>query len=216
MQLLNQLTHPTREFTPIPFWFLNGELTDGEIRRQLTDFATHGVYGVVLHPRMGLAKRIEYLSSTYFHYIRTAVQTAAELPPPEPNYALGKEIFLPLTFRYKLNEPNVCVLDRAAVTVSGQEPLPEQDVLMADNALRDLLELPYRKRGMLQLWYQEKFRRQFQGLARTDYGGVYCGCGGSVLRRHARRGGFGTPAQRHHKQNTPGADKLWSLDRCLL
>lgn len=81
MQLLNQLTHPTREFTPIPFWFLNGELTDGEIRRQLTDFATHGVYGVVLHPRMGLAKRIEYLSSTYFHYIRTAVQTAAELPP---------------------------------------------------------------------------------------------------------------------------------------
>ena len=79
MQLLDQLDHPSREFTPIPFWFLNGDLTDEGIRRQLTDFAAHGVYGVVLHPRMGLAKRIGYLSSTYFHYIRTAVQTAAAL-----------------------------------------------------------------------------------------------------------------------------------------
>ena len=79
MQLLDQLSHPAKEFTPIPFWFLNGDLTDEEIRRQLTDFAVHGVYGVVLHPRMGLARRIEYLSETFFHYIRTAVETAASL-----------------------------------------------------------------------------------------------------------------------------------------
>ena len=79
MKLLDQLAHPAREFTPIPFWFLNEDLTDEKIRRQLTDFAAHGVYGVVLHPRMGLAKRIGYLSSTYFHYIRTAVETATEL-----------------------------------------------------------------------------------------------------------------------------------------
>ena len=79
MKLLDQLAHPAREFTPIPFWFLNGDLTDEKIRRQLTDFADHGVYGVMLHPRMGLAKRIGYLSSTYFHYIRTAVETASEL-----------------------------------------------------------------------------------------------------------------------------------------
>ena len=78
--------------------------------------------------------------------------------PAEPNDKPGKEIPLPHAFRYKLNEPNVCVLDRAIVTAPGQDSLPEQDVLMADNALRDLLELPYRKRGMLQPWYQEKFR----------------------------------------------------------
>lgn len=53
MQLLNQLSHPAREFTPIPFWFLNGDLTDEEIRRQLADFTAHGVYGVVMHPRTG-------------------------------------------------------------------------------------------------------------------------------------------------------------------
>lgn len=79
MKLLQQLTRPPREFTPIPFWFLNGDLTAAEMRRQLADFAAHGVYGVVLHPRMGLPDRIAYLSDTYFFYIRTAVETAAEL-----------------------------------------------------------------------------------------------------------------------------------------
>lgn len=79
MNLLKQLANPPKEFTAIPFWFLNGDLTDAELRRQLEDFAAHGIYGVVLHPRMGLAARIKYLGSTYFHYIRTAVEAAAAL-----------------------------------------------------------------------------------------------------------------------------------------
>lgn len=79
MELLQLLADPPREFTPMPFWFLNGDLTHTEIRRQLRDFCAHGVYGVVLHPRIGLPKRIEYLSQKYFSYIHTAVQTAAEL-----------------------------------------------------------------------------------------------------------------------------------------
>lgn len=79
MELLHLLAEPPREFTPIPFWFLNGDLTYKEIRRQLQDFCAHGVYGVVLHPRIGLARRIGYLSKSYFSYIRTAVETAAEL-----------------------------------------------------------------------------------------------------------------------------------------
>ena len=79
MEFLDQLQNPPREFTAIPFWFLNGDLTAEELRRQLADFAAHGIYGVVLHPRMGLAARIKYLGSTYFHYIRTAVETAAAL-----------------------------------------------------------------------------------------------------------------------------------------
>ncbi len=79
MELLELLNAPPREFTPIPFWFLNGDLKAEELRAQLKDFSDRGVYGVVLHPRMGLPKRIEYLSKTFFYYIRTAVQTAAEL-----------------------------------------------------------------------------------------------------------------------------------------
>ena len=60
MKFLAQLQNPPREFTAIPFWFLNGELTAEELRRQLADFAAHGIYGVVLHPRMGLSPDITY------------------------------------------------------------------------------------------------------------------------------------------------------------
>ena len=79
MKLLDLLNTPEREFTPIPFWFLNGALEHEEIRRQMRDFHDHGVYGVVLHPRMGLPERIGYLSPEFFDYIRTAVQLAVEL-----------------------------------------------------------------------------------------------------------------------------------------
>ena len=79
MKFLDQLQNPPREFTAIPFWFLNGDLTAEELRRQLADFAAHGIYGVVLHPRMGLSPDITYLGERYFAHIRTAVQTAAAL-----------------------------------------------------------------------------------------------------------------------------------------
>ena len=61
MKFLDQLQNPPREFTAIPFWFLNGDLTAEELRRQLADFAAHGIYGVVLHPR--ISSNIGFLSS---------------------------------------------------------------------------------------------------------------------------------------------------------
>lgn len=77
--LIESILKPDSEFTPIPFWFLNDELTDEEIIRQLQDFKAKGVDGVVLHPRMGLPESIEYLSHKYMHFIRLAVETAASL-----------------------------------------------------------------------------------------------------------------------------------------
>ena len=79
MRLLELLNNPPREYTPIPFWFLNGDLRREEIKRQLRDFCDHGVYGVVLHPRIGLPPRISYLSESFFGYLRVAIDTAAEL-----------------------------------------------------------------------------------------------------------------------------------------
>ena len=79
MDLLEMLDHPSREYTPVPFWFLNGNLSHAEIRRQLRDFCDHGVFGVVLHPRIGLPDEIGYLSDAFFAYLSTAVETAAEL-----------------------------------------------------------------------------------------------------------------------------------------
>ncbi|MCD8022547.1 MAG: hypothetical protein LUF30_06115, partial [Lachnospiraceae bacterium] len=75
MKFLEMLHNPEDEYTPISFWFLNGNLSDAEIIRQMEDFAAHCVSGVVLHPRMGLLKRIRYLSKTFFVFIRTAVET---------------------------------------------------------------------------------------------------------------------------------------------
>ena len=79
MELLQKLEHPEKEYTPIPFWFLNGDLSEEELQRQLEDFAVHGVYGVVLHPRMGLPARIKYLEESFFYYIRVIVKKAEEL-----------------------------------------------------------------------------------------------------------------------------------------
>ena len=79
MELLKQLDRPAKEFTPIPFWFLNDRLDAEEIRRQLRDFCGHGVWGVVLHPRIGMDPKVAYLSPEFFAGLRTAVETAAEL-----------------------------------------------------------------------------------------------------------------------------------------
>ena len=75
-ELLQLLREPGRSFTPFPFWFLNGDLEEGEIRRQLRSFAARGVYGVVLHPRIGLPQSMGYLSEPFFHAVETAVREA--------------------------------------------------------------------------------------------------------------------------------------------
>ena len=79
MELVRLLDQPGREYTPFPFWFLNDTLTDAELCRQLEDFAAHGVYGVVLHPRIGLPPEMGYLSDSFFHAIETAVRAAERL-----------------------------------------------------------------------------------------------------------------------------------------
>lgn len=79
MDIIKRLERPDKEYTPISFWFLNGDLTHKEIKRQLRDFKAHGVSGVVIHPRLGISRRIGYLSALFFRYIRTAVETADEL-----------------------------------------------------------------------------------------------------------------------------------------
>ena len=79
MELLELLARPGREYTPFPFWFLNDALKEEELCRQLQDFAAHGVYGVVLHPRIGLPREMGYLSAAFFDAIETAVREAARL-----------------------------------------------------------------------------------------------------------------------------------------
>jgi len=66
---INEILNPSNEFTPIPFWFLNDYFDKTELKRQLKDFCHKGVYGVVLHPRIGVPDEIGYLSDEFFEVI---------------------------------------------------------------------------------------------------------------------------------------------------
>ena len=52
--LEDEFREPPREFTLLPFWFWNDELSNDEIARQIEDFERHGVHGFTIHPRIGL------------------------------------------------------------------------------------------------------------------------------------------------------------------
>ena len=70
---------PPREFGPIPFWFLNDDLEEGELLRQLHAFHASHFGGFVLHARVGLSRRVGYLTSEYFRLTRRLVAEAARL-----------------------------------------------------------------------------------------------------------------------------------------
>lgn len=68
---------PPREFSVMPFWFWNDTLKDDEIVRQIADFEKHGVYGFVIHPRIGLPENIKWLSPEMIHFMSTAIKEAS-------------------------------------------------------------------------------------------------------------------------------------------
>ena len=76
-QLCQAFLSPADEFSPMPFWFWNDELTEAELTRQIDDFCAHGVMSFVIHPRKGLPGTIPYLSDRYMHFVRHAVDEAA-------------------------------------------------------------------------------------------------------------------------------------------
>lgn len=70
---------PSDEYTPIPFWFWNDTLEEGELLRQIHDFKSKGVMGFVIHPRMGIPESIGYLSDRFMEMVKIAVDEAARL-----------------------------------------------------------------------------------------------------------------------------------------
>ncbi len=76
--LFDRFINPPRDYTLIPFWFLNDDLQEEELRRQLDDFAAHGVYGVLPHARMGLPRELAFMSDNWLHMLKVCVDHAAE------------------------------------------------------------------------------------------------------------------------------------------
>jgi len=60
--MLDTFRNPPTEFSVLPFWFWNDELDAEEIRRQVGDFEEHGVYGFIIHPRVGLPRSLGWMS----------------------------------------------------------------------------------------------------------------------------------------------------------
>jgi len=71
-----QFIDPPREFSVMPFWFWNDTLKADEIVRQIKDFDEHGVYGFVIHPRMGLPSNMKFLSPEMLSLMKVAIEEA--------------------------------------------------------------------------------------------------------------------------------------------
>ena len=78
-ELPKDFIDPPREFSVMPFWFWNDTLKDEEIIRQIADMEAHGVYGFVIHPRIGLPEDIIWLSDKMIHAMDVAIREAEKL-----------------------------------------------------------------------------------------------------------------------------------------
>jgi hypothetical protein len=56
-------------------------------------------------------------------------------------------------FQYRMDEPNLCVLDTASVSIDDAEWSEETEILRADRLVRKHFGLPYRGGEMLQPWF---------------------------------------------------------------
>ena len=63
----------------MPFWFWSDDLELDELLRQLHAFHAADFGGFVLHARVGLSRRIGYLTPEYFRLVRAVVAEAARL-----------------------------------------------------------------------------------------------------------------------------------------
>ncbi|GGD98153.1 glycosyl hydrolase [Paenibacillus nasutitermitis] len=61
------------------------------------------------------------------------------------------------SFDYRLEEPNVCVLDRVLYQLDGGPAAGPFEILKADREIRSQLGLPWRSGEMIQPWYRRKY-----------------------------------------------------------
>ncbi len=67
---------PPNEYSQLPWWFWNDEITEDGIIQQLSEFRSQGIYGFTIQARMGLPRSIPYLGKRWFELVRFAVEEA--------------------------------------------------------------------------------------------------------------------------------------------
>lgn len=74
-----QFADPPRSYGAMPFWFWNDDLEEAELLRQINIMHQQGFGGFVPQARIGLSRRVGYLTPTFFQLMRSAVAEAARL-----------------------------------------------------------------------------------------------------------------------------------------
>ena len=72
--LYTEFLNPPREYSPMPFWFWNGELDGKQVQEQIRQMVDQHVYGAFLHARDGL--RTPYLSEPWWKAMDAGLQEA--------------------------------------------------------------------------------------------------------------------------------------------
>jgi hypothetical protein len=75
----SQFLDPAREFGFMPLWFWNDDLTDAGLVAQIREFHAKGFGGFIIHPRVGLSRRVGYLTDEFFRLVRVSVEEAKRL-----------------------------------------------------------------------------------------------------------------------------------------
>lgn len=76
-ELKEILKNPPDDYSVAPFWFLNGDLNDKELLRQLKEIYSKGIREFFIHPRFGL--NITYLSNEWHKKVDIVLKKAREL-----------------------------------------------------------------------------------------------------------------------------------------
>ncbi|MEG0470669.1 MAG: glycosyl hydrolase, partial [Longicatena sp.] len=74
---VDEFKNPTNRYGATPFWFLNGDLTEEELKWQIKDMKEKGLGGYVMHSRYG--RRLPYFSEDFFDRIGTIVDESEKL-----------------------------------------------------------------------------------------------------------------------------------------
>lgn len=100
-------------------------------------------------------------------YIFVIKQPGEDTPADTaPEY--GDPVTLDAIAGYTLDEPNICVLDRACLKIGEEERQQREDILRIDDTLRARYGLPKRGGSMLQPWFAEKAAK-ISGLKPEKY-----------------------------------------------
>lgn len=173
---LEHFKQPENKYRMKPFWFWNGDITEEEIDRQLSEMKKKGIGGIFVCPRQG--QTVPYLSKRWFELVRYACDKAEEYnlelwlydEYPYPSGMSGGRVLLEhpdavhtqlkyQSYITKGNVPQEYLLGWAKILYAGAVELSDDGSTMRERVINLMDDI-----GVL----QEQEILQFTGL--TEYG----------------------------------------------